>query len=79
MVLVQSACGIRLQLQRCPPSRWGEARGAGGIRKNDGVAVVWARQVARRRWLVGVDSCPLFRGGPRRGGGRLEPSNSVDA
>ena len=54
-----------------PPSSWGEVPGAGNIRKNDGVAVVQAWQAARRRRLVGVDACPLFPGGPRRGGARL--------
>ena len=37
------------------------------------------RQAAARRWLVGLDARPLFCGGPWRGGGRLEPSGSVDA
>ena len=46
--------------------------------KNHSVVVVRAWQVARRRWLVGVDACPLFRSGPRRGGGRLELSDSVN-
>ena len=79
VVLVQSACRVRPQLQSCPPSCWGEACGAGGIRKNDGVVVVRARQAARRRWLVGMDACSLLRGGPRRGGGRLESSGSIHA
>ena len=30
-------------------------------------------------YVVGVDSRPLLRGGPWRGGGRLKPSGSVDA
>ena len=51
----------------------------GGIRKNDGVAVVWAWQAARRRWLVGVDACSLFHDGPRRGGGRLESLGSIQS
>ena len=76
---MQSACRVRPQLQSCPPGCWNEARGAEGIRKNDGVAVVRAWQAARRRLLVGVDACPLFRGGPRRGRGWLEPWGSVDA
>ena len=65
--------------EAAPPGRWGEAPGAGNISKNDGVAVVRAWHAARRRWLVGLDACPLFRGGPQLGGGRLEPSGSVDA
>ena len=68
-----------LNSKAAPPSCWGEACGAGGIRKNDGVAVIRAWQAARRCWLVGVDACSLFRGGPRRGGGRLESLGSVHA
>ena len=79
VALVQSACRVCLQLQSCPPNRWGEAHGAGGFCKNKGVAVVWAWQVAWRHWQVGVDARSLFRGGPGRGGGRLESSGSVDA
>ena len=76
---MQSACCVRPQLQGCPPGRWGETPGAGGMRKNDGVAVVRACQAAWRRWLVGVDACSLICGVPRRLGGRLESSGSVDA
>ena len=76
---MQSACPVNLQLRSCPPGCWGEARGAGSIRKNDSVTVVRAWQAARRRWLVGVDACPLFCGCPRRVDGRLEPSGSADA
>ena len=61
-----------------PPGCWGEARGAGGIPKNDGVAVVRAWQAAWRRWPVGVDACSLFSGGPRHGVGWLQSSGSVD-
>ena len=61
------------------PSCWGGACGAGGIRKNDGVVVVWAPQAARCRWLVGMDAWSLFCGGPRRSGGRLESLVSIHA
>ena len=79
VVLVQSACCVRPKLESCPPSCWVEACGAGGIRKNDGVVVVRARQAARRRWLVVMDVCSLFRGDPRRGGGQLESPGSIHA
>ena len=62
-----------------PPGRLPEVPCAGGIRKDDGVAVVRAWQTARRWGLVGVDLRPLLRVGPWRGGGRLQPSGSVDA
>ena len=48
VVLVQSAFCVRFQLQSCPPGRWGEACGAGGICKNDSVVVVRVWQAARR-------------------------------
>ena len=76
---MQWACCVRPKLQGCPPSCWGEACGARGIRKNHGVVVVRARQAAQRRWLVGVDACSLFRGGSRRGGGRLWSWGSIHA
>ena len=62
-----------------PPGRRGEVCGAGGIRKDDGVAVVRAWQTEQRCRLVGVDLRCLLRGGPWCGGGRLGPSGSVDA
>ena len=40
VVLVQSACRVRFQLQGCPPGRSGEACGARGIRTNDGVVPI---------------------------------------
>ena len=62
-----------------PPGRWGEACGARGIRENDGVVVVRVPQAARRRWLVSMDACPPFRGGPRRVGVRSESPGSIHA
>ena len=47
-----------LNFKAAPTSCWGEACGARGIRKNDGVAVVRAWQAARRPWLVGVERVP---------------------
>ena len=47
-----------LHSKAAPPSCWGEACGARGIRKYDGVAVVLAWQAAQRRWLVGVERVP---------------------
>ena len=79
VVLVESACRVRRQLQTCPPGCWSESCGARGIRKNDGVVVVRVQRAARRRWLVGMDVCPPFRGGPWRGGGRLESLGSIHA
>ena len=75
-VVVQSACRVRPQLKSCHRGCWGEACGARGIRKNDRVAVVRAWQAAPHCWL---DPCPLFPGGPQRGGGPLESSGSVHA
>ena len=60
-----------------PPGRRGEACSAGGIREDDRGVVVWVRQAARHRWLVGMDVCPPFRGGPRRVGVRSESPGSI--
>ena len=62
-----------------PPGCCCEVGGAGGFRKDDVVAVVRARQTARRCRLIGVDLRPPLCRGPWRGRGWLEPSGSVDA
>ena len=62
-----------------PPGRWGEACSAGGIRQNDGVVVVRVQQAAWHCWLVIMDACPTFRGGPRRVGVRSESPGSMHA
>ena len=79
VVLVQSACRVCLQLQSCPAGRWGEACSAGGIRENDGFVVVRVPQAAWRRWLVSMDVCLTFCGGPRRVGLRSESPGSLHA
>ena len=79
VVLVQSACRVFVQLQSCPPGRWGEACSAGGIRENDSVVVVRVWQAAWHRWLVSMDVCSPLRGRPRRVGVRLESPGSIHA
>ena len=78
VVLVQLASRVYFQVQSCPPGRWGEACSAGGIREDDGVVVVRVRQAAWQRWLVSMDVCSPFRGGPRRVGGRSESPGSIN-